>query len=400
MKYYFVALGTLVVVCVGCQLDGSQGFLEDNQYYAPPASALRNPGPMVDGPGPGVLPRLAPRPARSFQASSTQLRFVHPRGMTIAWKISDGFAENQLTTPARYDFGQGATYQLKLTGIEGREGLTLYPSLQVYPAHPNTYAYLSHSSVPIELTDEDLDQLKANNYVTKVIYLPDPKFQDLAVAGLDEIVSSRLDPGQDPVAEADRRGTIMVVLRVGNKNNEMMGDGPKPAPVGAARVGVGGVTPVGYQPQTVDGSQGQFMAPVPIAMMALTGGGVPGAQLMGEPRGPGMGAYGPITGQPGASGWGIPMTSTPIGLPGPPHLPLGGPAGLQSHTMINDTRYEQHDPVPHFTMRVRHEPGVRMPRPVSDMEYTETHPAYGPGRLSSPAWWPQGGGGGGHPHPH
>ena len=31
----------------------------------------------------------------------------------------------------------------------------------------------------------------------------------------------------------------------------------------------------------------------------------------------------------GAPQWGMPITGTPIGLPGPPHVPLGSPAGLQ-----------------------------------------------------------------------
>ena len=56
-----------------------------------------------------------------------------------------------------------------------------------------------------------------------MIYLPDPKNQELAIAGVETIVSTRLDPGVDPVAEADRRGTIMVVLRLGNMDLEMPG---------------------------------------------------------------------------------------------------------------------------------------------------------------------------------
>ena len=32
----------------------------------------------------------------------------------------------------------------------------------------------------------------------------------------------------------------------------------------------------------------------------------------------------------GAPQWGMPITGTPIGLPGPPHIPLGVPAGLQT----------------------------------------------------------------------
>ena len=45
----------------------------------------------------------------------------------------------------------------------------------------------------------------AGNYVVKVVYLPYPQFQDLATAGPDEVVSTRLEPGVDPIAEAVRR---------------------------------------------------------------------------------------------------------------------------------------------------------------------------------------------------
>src|SRR5690606_12389443 len=133
------------------------------------------------------------------------------------------FAENQLMAPGRFNFGQAATYRLKLTQIPGREGLVVYPSLHVYPTHPTSAAYLEHNALPLRITDEDLDQVETNNFVTKDIYLPDAKYQELAIAGVEELVSTRLLPGQDPVAEADRRGTIMAVLRMGNMDLEMPG---------------------------------------------------------------------------------------------------------------------------------------------------------------------------------
>jgi hypothetical protein len=68
--------------------------------------------------------------------------------------------------------------------------------------------------------------------VTKVIYLPDPAFQDLAVPGPDEIVSTRLEPGVDPEQEAQRRGTVLLVVRMGNIDLETQGtpamDAPNP----------------------------------------------------------------------------------------------------------------------------------------------------------------------------
>ena len=73
-----------------------------------------------------------PRPRRDADARGTpmspgligmdtQVRFVGPAGMQIGWHIPAGFAENQLTTPARHNFHQGATYRLKLTKIPARD---------------------------------------------------------------------------------------------------------------------------------------------------------------------------------------------------------------------------------------------------------------------------------------
>ena len=128
MKYYFLALGTVVVVCVGCAMDGKQ-LTTKGEYHAPPAEMMMRPGPMVDGPGPGVLPMLA-GPGMGGMAmggmpgpmvpSTSQIRFVGPDGMTVGWQIPNGFAENQLVAPARYNFVQGRAYRLRLTHVPGR----------------------------------------------------------------------------------------------------------------------------------------------------------------------------------------------------------------------------------------------------------------------------------------
>ena len=71
--------------------------------------------------------------------------------------------------------------------------------------------------MPLTFTNEDFDQAVAGNLVVKVIYLPDRDNQDFAsIAGAEELVSTRLEPGDDPVAEAQRRGTILAIVRLGN----------------------------------------------------------------------------------------------------------------------------------------------------------------------------------------
>jgi hypothetical protein len=405
MKLYFLALGTVVVVCVGCAMDGHQGMSQSSglggpnlaglnhsagnkgEYHAPPAAMMMRPGPMVDGPGPGVLAMMGGGGGgggggwggggRTFSPTNTQVRFVGPDGMNVGWQVPNGYAEHQLVTPARYNFIQGATYRLKLSGIPGREGLVLYPTLQVYPTHPNTEAYLSHNSVPMQLTNEDLDQIESNNFVTKVIYLPDARFQELAIANVETLVSTRLDPGVDPIQEADKRGTIMAIMRIGNMDLEMQGQpGGPPVASGAE----GDLDQVVYQ---IDGDRGEIVPPMPIGPAGGNGGGpgIPNAMMVAGSGFPGA----PISGQ-NMPPWGMPITGTPIGLPGPPHIPLGGPASLKSHTVRNRTRMDLPKPVDHMLIDVKHNPGLSVPDPVRYVEYTETHPVYRPGELSNPAW--------------
>jgi hypothetical protein len=157
-----------------------------------------------------------------FAAQRTSVRFLRPEGMKVSWNVPspDGrptFASAQLDTPGRYNFTQGAIYRLKLTLIPTRPNIAaLYPTLEVAPATNKTVAFLAHSSVPVIFTEEDFDQVVAGNYLVKVVYLPDPQFQDVATAGPDEIVSTRLDPGVNPVAEAQRRGSVLLIIRMGN----------------------------------------------------------------------------------------------------------------------------------------------------------------------------------------
>ena len=211
--------------------------------------------------------------------------------------------------------------------------------------------------MPFQLTDEDLDQVDSNNFVTKVIYLPSPAHQELAIAGVETLVSTRLDPGVDPIAEADRRGTIMMVVRIGNMDMET------PSSMGLARGH--GVQQAGHIEQ-VDGEEGQFVAPLPIGSVPGNGRAIPPTMVMSTPGAPGMPNGGPS--------WGMPYTGTPIGLPGPTHLPLGGPAGLRSHTVRNRTKQHLPEPVSDMLIDVKHKPGIRMPEPVRHIKYEENHP--------------------------
>jgi len=354
----------------------------------PPAAMLQHPGPGVDGPGPGVIAATSYEAALAasyaegegfggggpdgsgsdgsgmaasgmggacavgggaggmggmggaggmggMMAPTSQVGFIGPDGMQVRWDVSmaGGFDSTPLVTPGRYDFPQGAIYRLKITDIPGREGLELYPTLEVAPVSPRTAAFLAHNAVPFQLTEEDLDQVTTGNFVTKVVYLPDPCYQELAVAGVETLVSTRLDPGIDPVVEADRRGSILAIIRIGNKDLESPGNGDGEAL--AAGGGGGGGTPIGVA--------------APLGMPVCGNPSqLPPAFLAGMT----------------APEYGMPITGTPIGLPGPAHIPLGVPAGLQKHSITNHTKMHIPGPTRELKLHVQQYPGLSYPKPA------------------------------------
>jgi hypothetical protein len=174
------------------------------------------------GPGCGI----GGMPGFGLPGPTSQIWFASPDGAQVRWDVGmmGGFVSTPLVMPGRQNFPMGGIYRLKLTNIEGRPGVELYPTLEISPATPRTIAYLEHNAIPVQFTDEDFAQVLAGNMVTKVIYLPDPEFQEL-VAGVETLVSTRLDPGLDPIVEADRRGAILAIVRVGNKDLETPGIG-------------------------------------------------------------------------------------------------------------------------------------------------------------------------------
>lgn len=212
-----------------------------------------NPPGILPVPGmgpPGAVAAVGAINPMMMQQPSNQrssVKFVGPAGMRIGWQLPGGqFTDeaNALTAPAAYNFLQSQVYRLRLSSLlPNYPGKVFYPTLEIVAANPKTLRFLAHTTVPIGFTNEDFDQALAGNMVVKVIYLPDREFADFAtVAGAEEIVSTRLDPGADPIAEAQRRGSILAIVTLGNidlenrfspQMNQPSTYGPAIAPPGA-----------------------------------------------------------------------------------------------------------------------------------------------------------------------
>lgn len=144
-----------------------------------------------------------------------QVLFRKPSGLKIVWSAFQ--KDSTLVVPARLNLTSGRQHGFMLTSLPDREGLELAGSIELAGATPATTAFLKHNAIPVQFTEEDFDQVASGNLVTKVIFLPDPEFQEQAIAGLELLVSTRMDPGVDPVVEGAKRGQILAIIRLGNR---------------------------------------------------------------------------------------------------------------------------------------------------------------------------------------
>ena len=268
---------------------------------APPVPPMGPPGAVA---AVGAMPQGGPM---QIGNARTSVFFAEPVGMRVSW-LTGGFGEHVLEMPGRYNFLQGGIYRLKLSNIPALPNKDLYPTIEVLPATQKSATFLAHSSVPITFTEEDFEQVASGNFLVKVIYLPDPAFQDIAaLAGPNEIVSTRLEPGVDPVIEAQKRGTVLMIVRVGNSDLQAPNTPAMDAPPGGGMIGPGG--PI------------QGNGPIP---------GIPIVPNTGEFQGGPIQGNGPIPGIPIVPNTGaapiqsqplIPKANGPVGMDSPPPLP-------------------------------------------------------------------------------
>jgi len=107
-------------------------------------------------------------------------------------------------------------------------------------------------------------------------------------------------------------------------------------------------------------------------------GGMPGPQPMGLAPSHIAGVTAPQ--------YGMPMSGTPIGLPGPPHVPMGIPAGLQKHVIKNKTRIHLPKPTKHMHIAVEQKPGMSYPKPPNHVQIVEEASRDRHGPVRQPFW--------------
>jgi hypothetical protein len=116
--------------------------------------------------------------------------------------------------PTICTLSDGATYRLRIDNLPNRSGVELFPILEIKPITPQTETLLVDKVIPVFFEKDAVARVMAGKSVTNVVYLPDQQPLGTTLVGLETLTNSRMDTETDPIAEADRRGRILAIVRI------------------------------------------------------------------------------------------------------------------------------------------------------------------------------------------
>lgn len=120
---------------------------------------------------------------------------------------------------ATYGFKVGVGYQLRLSNLPGREGVELFPVVEVL-GHLHRPANVDPARYPlrIQFSEADFEDVaRAGRLVTQVVYLENPDAALPVHLPKDEIPVVTLSPAEDPMKVALALGRPMALVRIGSR---------------------------------------------------------------------------------------------------------------------------------------------------------------------------------------
>jgi hypothetical protein len=113
---------------------------------------------------------------------------------------------------------QGAVYRFRVNQLPAHPEVEVYPTVELVDRlHPPAGEALKFP-VPIDLTTDELLMAAEGRYITRVIYVEDPRFAlPIARQSAEEVPWFEVRPGDDPLVMADQLGRPIAIVRIGGR---------------------------------------------------------------------------------------------------------------------------------------------------------------------------------------
>jgi hypothetical protein len=165
---------------------------------------------------PGAIGSWALRQGGPLAGYYQPVEVKGPEGSTIAIAADGAFLDLE-PTPVRYGLLIAPVYRLRVANIPNHEGQEVFPTIEVidrtYPPCGQALTF----PIPIDITEEDLRLALSGKFVTRVVYIEDPK---AAVPVGETRDSGRwfdAGPNTNPLHLADVLGRPVAILRIGGR---------------------------------------------------------------------------------------------------------------------------------------------------------------------------------------
>lgn len=139
-----------------------------------------------------------------------------PRGASVSLAANQQFDDAQ-SGSRKAGFLIGAVYRLRVTNIRLADEAEVFPTIEVIDRLYTPGNEEARFAIPIDITEQDLKLAVAGKFVTRVIYLEDPREALPARDNLQTQNWFEAAPGQDPLAIADGLGRPVAILRLGGR---------------------------------------------------------------------------------------------------------------------------------------------------------------------------------------
>ena len=137
-----------------------------------------------------------------------------PSGVSISLAEDGGFGEAN-AVPLKVGLLIGQVYRLRVMGIPLHPGREVFPTIEVIDRLYAPRGQERRFPIVIQLTEDDLRLAMDGKFVTRVIYLEDPRSALPVSEGPDGQTWFEAPRGADPLAVADQLGRPMAILRMG-----------------------------------------------------------------------------------------------------------------------------------------------------------------------------------------
>jgi hypothetical protein len=139
-----------------------------------------------------------------------------PGGVTVATADAGGYStphESKLLVGVQ----AGCVYRFRAEGVPGFPGVAIFPTVELIDRLYPPAGKADDFPVPIELTLDDLRIAAQGGFVTRVVYIEDPR----TALPIDEKRGGQQSfdapLGDDPLVLADELGRPIAIVRIGSR---------------------------------------------------------------------------------------------------------------------------------------------------------------------------------------